>query len=256
MLGKPYSLSRLDAGSSRLTKTLIQSKRLSLPRVSRAPRGLPVDEGYGSSTSNTTSMEMYGFPSETSQGLLGIDADFGELAGQTVDTEVPVAADITEAVTQSAPAAAATIFPLDIGNIASTLDAGVTNVIQVLPEPLQGLLSTVAHDIIGLITFDISIAGGIRLVLLYYILFTRPSPISAILDYYLLGPVSRFVGPTFSENDFTLRDRLGNGNYGQGTLSYRLARIYVVIMIVCMISFNVVLQCMKAFERQRVAFLI
>lgn len=185
------------------------SKRRSLPRV-QTTRGLPDDDtGF--------SMAMDGFSSDS---LLGVDATFGQAASENVQGST-----VTDSLTQSAPTAAAAAVsaaPIDIAHVVTSLDAGLSNILQMLPEPIQGVLSTVGHDILGLATFDISLAGGVRLALLYYVLFTRPSPISAILDYYVLGPVSRLTGPKFSENDFTLRDRLGNGNYGQGTSSHCL----------------------------------
>ena len=208
MLSKPSHLYRRTCGL--VPKTQVCSRRLSLPRV-QPSRGLPSqDDGFG--------VSIDGFSAEA---MLGMDADFAQSA------DMDAATSVTDAVTQSAPtaAAAATTLPIDFGNIVSSLDVGVSNMLQGLPEPLQGVLSTVAHDIIGLMSLDISFAGGLRLAALYYMLFTRPSPISAIVDYYILRPVSQLAGAKFSENDFTLRDRLGNGNYGQG-------------MCVCVILFD------------------
>ena len=39
---------------------------------------------------------------------------------------------------------------------------------------------------------------------------------AGLLDFYVFSPLSRLLGPKFTEKDFTLRDRLGGGNYGQG----------------------------------------
>ena len=39
---------------------------------------------------------------------------------------------------------------------------------------------------------------------------------AGLLDFYVFSPLSRLLGPKFTERDFTLRDRLGGGNYGQG----------------------------------------
>lgn len=214
MLSKPSHLYRRTCGL--FPKTQVCSRRLSLPRV-QPSRGLPAqDDGFG--------VPMDGFSAEF---MLGVDADIAQTA------DMDAAASVTDAVTQAAPAAAATTLPIDFGNIVSSLDIGVSNMLQGLPEPLQGALLTVAHDIIGLMSLDISFAGGLRLAALYYVLFTRPSPISAIIDYYILRPVSQLTGATFSENDFTLRDRLGNGNYGQGMC-------VVFCLVVSMISFDVI----------------
>jgi hypothetical protein len=39
---------------------------------------------------------------------------------------------------------------------------------------------------------------------------------AGLIDFYLLNPLARALQRRFSESDFTLRDRLGGGNYGQG----------------------------------------
>jgi hypothetical protein len=39
---------------------------------------------------------------------------------------------------------------------------------------------------------------------------------AGLLDFYLVEPLSKALGPKYSERSFTLRDRLGSGNYGQG----------------------------------------
>lgn len=39
---------------------------------------------------------------------------------------------------------------------------------------------------------------------------------AGLLDFYVLAPLARVLQRRFSERDFTLRDRLGGGNYGQG----------------------------------------
>lgn len=44
-------------------------------------------------------------------------------------------------------------------------------------------------------------------------LHTSPA---GLLDFYLLNPLARLLQRRFTERDFTLRDRLGGGNYGQG----------------------------------------
>ena len=57
----------------------------------------------------------------------------------------------------------------------------------------------------------------------------RPNPrrlLSAgLLDYYLLGPLAKVAQTRFSSTDFTLRDRLGSGNYGQGEGGSRSGRL-------------------------------
>lgn len=43
-----------------------------------------------------------------------------------------------------------------------------------------------------------------------------PHPTPGLLDFYVLGPLSKVLQPQYGVEDFTLRDRLGSGNYGQG----------------------------------------
>ena len=102
-----------------------------------------------------------------------------------------------------------------VDSVAADLFPAVSNVVSLLPEPIQGVVSTIVNDVVGLATLHPTIEGGLRLVVIYYLLFARPSPLVGALDYYVLRPLSKLTGAKFSENDFTIRDRLGNGNYGQ-----------------------------------------
>lgn len=112
------------------------------------------------------------------------------------------------------------------------LEDMLSDVVDLVPfEPLQGFVSMVGHDVIGLVTLHPSVLGVLRIVGLYYFIFARPSPLAAILDFYIFGPVSKLLGGRFSENDFTLRDRLGNGNYGQGRNDVFLDRLITKYMI-------------------------
>lgn len=41
-----------------------------------------------------------------------------------------------------------------------------------------------------------------------------PSPVLSILDFYILAPLSAAISSEYKSTDFTLRERLGGGNYG------------------------------------------
>jgi hypothetical protein len=199
MLGTSAQMYQLWPG--RVATTQGHSRRRSLPRVQPARALEESGDGFR--------MAMDGLDTDS---FMGIQTGLGQAA------DMDAATPVSETVAQTAPAAAAaaTTLPIDLGNMLASLDTNISNILQVFPDPLQGALSTIAHDILGLMALDISFAGSMRLAALYYVIFTRPSPISAIIDYYILRPLSQLLGTTFSENDFTLRDRLGNGNYGQG----------------------------------------
>lgn len=49
---------------------------------------------------------------------------------------------------------------------------------------------------------------------LYYLLFTRPNPLLGILDFYLVGPLNDQTKNKWKSSDFTLREKLGGGNFG------------------------------------------
>lgn len=80
----------------------------------------------------------------------------------------------------------------------------------------------------------------LRLALIYFLVLTRPSPLWGLLDYYIGTiapempcllrtaarsrspaapgfPIDRLSSRGFKVADFTLREKLGGGNYGVGT---------------------------------------
>ena len=126
---------------------------------------------------------------------------------------------------------AVTADPASISSAASSLFDGAnellpmaSKLVALLPEPIQGGVGTLMGDVVGLATLHPTIEGVLRIGVLYYFLFARPSPLVAALDYYVLRPLSKLTGAKFSENDFTLRDRLGNGNYGQVYEGLRISK--------------------------------
>lgn len=105
---------------------------------------------------------------------------------------------------------------LNLSELGDNVQQFVDSVSGALPEPFQAVVSTLGGDVAQILSLHFSVGAIGHLFAIYYLFFTRPSPISAVLDFYILAPLSKAISPTFSENDFTLRDRLGNGNYGQG----------------------------------------
>lgn len=53
-----------------------------------------------------------------------------------------------------------------------------------------------------------------RLLALYYVLFTRPSPAWGLFDFYVGQPIDGLLSRKWKVEDFTLRGKLGGGNYG------------------------------------------
>lgn len=86
----------------------------------------------------------------------------------------------------------------------------------VLPAPLQPLVTTLGNDFASLLDLKVTALGVARLGALYYLGFTRPAPLGNLLDFYVFGPLGSLTARRYTESDFTLRDRMGGGNYGQG----------------------------------------
>lgn len=129
-------------------------------------------------------------------------APYRRFSKRTMAIQLPLVADIDVVASASL--------------LSEIVRALVGQTASVLPAPIQPILTVVGGDVASLLSLKLNPPGLVRLGLLYYSLFTRPSPVGAILDFYLLGPVSALLGKKYSESDFTLRDRLGGGNYGQG----------------------------------------
>eukprot|EP00887_Chlorella_sp_A99_P007082 scaffold2.g7082.t1 len=81
--------------------------------------------------------------------------------------------------------------------------------------PVADVVATVAADVADMVGLHPSTAGLVRLAALWYALLARPGPLVGLLDFYVANPLAALLGPKFSEQDFTLRGRLGGGNYGQ-----------------------------------------
>ena len=50
---------------------------------------------------------------------------------------------------------------------------------------------------------------------IWYTLFSTPSPIYGILDFYFFDPIGRLLQRKWTVSQLSLRDRMGSGNYGQ-----------------------------------------
>lgn len=63
--------------------------------------------------------------------------------------------------------------------------------------------------------------AGSRVVAISALVITRTRfPPPGLLDFYVSTPLARLTQQRFTEDDFTLRDRLGGGNYGQGGVGW------------------------------------
>ena len=106
------------------------------------------------------------------------------------------------------------LFPID-NSFISSFQVQMDGIVGMLPVFLQSGIHTISADFEDLIFFHPTLYGIARLGIIYYFLFTTPSPLVGILDFYIFGPLVRATRKQFNEEDFTLRNRLGNGNYGQ-----------------------------------------
>lgn len=100
----------------------------------------------------------------------------------------------------------------------------INQVVSASPEGIRPLILTVVDDVASLLGMHPTMAGTLRLGAIYYLFLARPAPVSAIIDFYIITPLSRLIKNRFTEEDFTLRDKLGNGNYGQVYEGLRNAR--------------------------------
>lgn len=173
--------------------------RSSRPQVSSQAE--PADIDIDSNIINEASLPVDGIDAGSTPPVPVVQSDSG-VAGDSVGT-----------------------WPTDIDGLVSALQNIFESVVSVVPEPIQPAVATLSSDIMGLVTLHPTAYGTARLLALYYLFFTRPSPVVAILDFYILRPLSQIVGGSYSESDFTLRDKLGNGNYGQGMQNLRVSKL-------------------------------
>ncbi|KAL6774629.1 STL1 [Auxenochlorella protothecoides x Auxenochlorella symbiontica] len=106
-------------------------------------------------------------------------------------------------------------LPIDPGELAGTLQQGLSQVTAWLPSPLASIANQIGGDAVAFASLQPSLFGVLRLSFTYYILLAQPSPLLGLLDFYVSTPLARLTQQRFTEDDFTLRDRLGGGNYGQ-----------------------------------------
>lgn len=133
-----------------------------------------------------------------------------------------VAGDPVELISLASSTAASLTAAL--GNL-GTPEAAVTWAGQVaaleaaLPAPVAGSVAAaigmVGTDVLNIASMQPEAAGVGRLAAIYYFFLARPSPFVGMVDFYVLNPLARATQRRFTESDFTLRDRLGGGNYGQ-----------------------------------------
>lgn len=125
------------------------------------------------------------------------------------------APSMTDAAAAAAVATSSSLVTPSAPSLATILQHYVDSASEIVPSSFKPLISTLGGDLIDLLSLHPSVHGALRLGALYYLLLTRPAPISGILDFYLINPLVKFLRTKFTSADFTLRDRLGNGNYGQ-----------------------------------------
>lgn len=102
----------------------------------------------------------------------------------------------------------------DVATAASFVELLTANIASVTPAIVSPLITTIGTDIASVLDLHPTLEGSVRLLLFYYGFLAQPSPIPTILDYYLLGPLTKALAPKYKASDFALRDRLGSGNFG------------------------------------------
>jgi hypothetical protein len=131
--------------------------------------------------------------------------------------DATTAETVTSTTTTTAAAAAAAIAApaLDFSSLATSLQSIVDQIVSTAPSVIQPFISTIGNDLVSIVGLHPTLPGALRLGVFYYLVFARPSPVAAIFDFYLRIPLARIFRRNFDAGDFTLRDKLGSGNYGQ-----------------------------------------
>lgn len=213
--------------------------RYSIPATRNAGLALPVRRssafhlhrrnGKNSAFKNDRSNIQFILKSTLSDSSISTDNTANDLAQESIDiirqngiNLENLGSNTSSTVTSTtATAAAAAIdapaaFPeFDISSIAISLQAIVDQLVSSAPAVMQPVLLTIGTDLVGFVGFHPTLPGVFRLGVFYYLVFTRPSPVGAIIDFYLRIPLSRIFRKKIDAGDFTLRDKLGSGNYGQ-----------------------------------------
>uniref|UniRef100_A0A7S1SQZ8 Protein kinase domain-containing protein n=1 Tax=Tetraselmis chuii TaxID=63592 RepID=A0A7S1SQZ8_9CHLO len=115
-------------------------------------------------------------------------------------------------------AVAAALSPAEVLQLADGLSTSVLDAFAVLasavPEPVRPAVSTLGGDLASVAGLHPTAEAIARLGALWYILFAQPSPLVTIIDFYVTGPLVLAASTNFQGEVFTLRDRLGGGNFG------------------------------------------
>ncbi|KAF5826708.1 protein kinase [Dunaliella salina] len=85
-------------------------------------------------------------------------------------------------------------------------------------------LELLTEDLQSIAAGSPSIGGVLRLLVIYYLFFTRPNPFLACLDFYFLRPLADNTANKWKSSDFALREKLGGGNFGAAFEGLRVER--------------------------------
>ncbi|KAL6752611.1 protein kinase [Haematococcus lacustris] len=97
-----------------------------------------------------------------------------------------------------------------LGDVAAGVQGVAETLATLTPAPLQAL----GGDVAGIISGQPTAGALARLAAVYYTLFSKPSVLPGLLDFYIVGPLLDNTKFKFRQSDFTLRDKLGGGNFG------------------------------------------
>jgi len=114
--------------------------------------------------------------------------------------------------------AAAAGPPVDMGQLAEGLSASLADAVGAVtsaaPEAMRPAVALLGEDVMSVVALHPTAEAIARLGALWYLLFAQPSPLVTIIDFYITGPLVLAFSGNFKGQVFTLRDRLGGGNFG------------------------------------------
>jgi len=112
------------------------------------------------------------------------------------------------------PSAMATPELFEVANaVSSSLLEAVNNLAEVSPGPLQPVVSVIGGDLASVVALHPTAMAIPRLGALGYLMLSSPNPLVNIIDFYITGPLNKALAREFN-GVFTLRDKLGGGNFG------------------------------------------
>jgi len=140
----------------------------------------------------------------------------GDLASQVSTLSAQVAASASTVASEAAvsSSSSSSSSSSDLAAQAAEILATWTSLAESLPEPLQPAAASLLTDANNILAGNPQPELLLHLVIIWYLLLSKPSPIWNVADLTVGSLVEKVTEPNFAVAQFTLRDRLGGGNYG------------------------------------------